>query len=232
MVALEKPELPKPIFIIGSGGQARETVQLIMDINRALPEWAIKGYIDERSQLHGDIIYGYPVIGSIDSLREHLTSEGRIVCAIGHPKSRFNAIQQVVGAIPEARFATLVHPTAVIGDDLEIGEGTVVGAHAVLTTNVRIGNHVLVNYGVTISHGSVIESYASILPSCNISGNTVIGEGAFIGAGTVVIQQKSVGCWATVGAGSVVVKPIPDFSKSYGVPAKVVEEFGDSNSEC
>lgn len=99
MVALEKPELPKPIFIIGSGGQARETVQLIMEINRALPEWAIKGYIDERSQLHGDIIYGYPVIGSIDSLREHLTSEGRIVCAIGHPKSRFNAIQQVVGEV-------------------------------------------------------------------------------------------------------------------------------------
>ncbi|MFB5675114.1 acetyltransferase [Paenibacillus terreus] len=228
MVALEKPELPKPIFIIGSGGQTRETVQLIMDINRALPRWAIMGYIDERLQLHGDIIYGYPVIGNIDCLREHLTSESRIICAIGHPKSRFNAIQQVVAAIPEARFATLVHPTAVIGDDLKIGEGTIVGAHAVLTTNVRIGNHVLVNYGATVSHDSVIESYASILPGCNISGNTVIGEGALIGAGTVVIQQKSVGHWTTVGAGSVVVKSIPDFCKAYGVPAKVVENSADS----
>lgn len=219
----QEPGLLKPLYVIGSGGQARETVQLIKDINHSRPEWKIVGYVDERLEQHGKIINGYPVIGDIHTLREHMPPDGWIVCGIGYPKARFNATRQVIKAIPQVRFATLIHPTAVIGENLKLGEGTLIGAHTVITTNVDMGSHVLLNYNVTISHDVVIGSYASILPGSNISGETVIGEGTLIGAGTVITQQKSVGCWAIVGAGSVVVKSLPDYCKAYGVPAQVVE---------
>lgn len=213
----------KDLFVIGSGGQGRETAQLVKDINRAKKEWNLRGYLDERKELLGKVFLGIPVIGGIEALSGFLNSETHVVCAIGNPQLRKRAAETVKARFPEIPFASLIHPTAVVAEDLDLGEGSVVCAHTVMTTGVRLGRHVLVDYGATVGHDAVIGAYGTLLPGCRVSGRTRIGEEAMLGAGAIVIQELSVGRGTIVGAGSVVVKSLPENCIAYGVPARVVK---------
>ncbi|MFC4601578.1 acetyltransferase [Cohnella hongkongensis] len=210
-----------PLLIVGSGGQGREVAQLVADLNRIRPRWDIVGFVDEREELHGKEWNRIPIVGAKEAL-SRCGEEPYAVCAIGSPGLRRKAAEELRALRPSQKFATLIHPTAVVGDDLQAEEGTIVCANVVLTTGVRIGRHVLIDYGVTVGHDAQLESYATLLPGCHVSGNVRIGEETSLGAGTVVIQNVTVGRQATIGAGSVVVRSLPDRCKAYGVPAKPV----------
>ncbi|WP_179233023.1 acetyltransferase [Paenibacillus rigui] len=210
-----------PIVIVGSGGQGRETAQLIKDINRDHHKWDILGYIDERLEQQGRVLRGVRVLGGMNSVQEYVEMESCcFICAIGQPEIRRRVVEELNTKYPQIRYATLIHPTAVVADDQIIGEGTVLCAHTVITTDVHIGNHVLINYGSTIGHDTVIEDYVSILPGCHLSGSTHVSECVSLGTGTVVIQNVSIGRNTIVGAGAVVVKSLPDHCTAYGTPAK------------
>ena len=93
-----------------------------------------------------------------------------------------------------------------------------------LTVNIKIEDHVLINLNCTIGHDTVVGSYCTINPTASINGNNHLGEGVYVGTGATFIQQVSVGDWATIGAGAVVTNDIPEKVVAVGVPAKVVKQ--------
>lgn len=125
----------------------------------------------------------------------------------------------------ELKFATAIHPSAVVSPSAKIGEGTVVMAGAVINADAVIGKHCIVNTGATVDHDCIIEDYCHIAPGVNICGATHIGEGTWVGVGTSVIQCLNIGQNCMIGAGSVVVKDIPDNTVAYGNPCKVVRQI-------
>jgi acetyltransferase-like isoleucine patch superfamily enzyme len=94
------------------------------------------------------------------------------------------------------------------------------------TTDVTIGDHVLVNPGCLIAHDCRIDSFASLGPGVNLAGRVTVLEGASLGAGAVVTPGRSIGAWAVVGAGAVVIDDVPPESVVAGVPARPMKRPG------
>jgi sugar O-acyltransferase (sialic acid O-acetyltransferase NeuD family) len=208
------------IVIIGAGGFAREVEWLIEDINSKKHLWNFIGYIDENLENKGKLLNGYEILGDFNDLKVG-NSEIFYVCAVGDTMSRKGLSEkaQSIGLKP----AILIHPSVMISKHVEIGEGTIICCSNIITVNIAIGKHVIINLDCTVGHDAVIKDYVTILPSVNVSGAVTLSEGTNIGTGTAIIQGKKIGINSIIGAGSVVVKDIPDNCTAVGVPAKVVK---------
>ncbi len=93
----------------------------------------------------------------------------------------------------------------------------------IITTNITIGRHVVLNLTCTVGHESSIGDYSAFMPTCNISGEVTIGECTFWGTGSKIINRCRVGDQAIIGAGAVVVRDLPSGVTAVGVPAKIIK---------
>lgn len=140
------------------------------------------------------------------------------VIAVGSPRVR-KAIENRTSHL-RFRWATLVHPTATVGLNVRLGEGTIVAAGARLSTNINVGAHVQLDTNVTIGHDCDIASFARVNPGACVSGSVEIGQGALIGANATVLQCLRVGSAAVVGAAACVVADVVPGTTVKGVPAR------------
>lgn len=118
------------------------------------------------------------------------------------------------------RFATVVHPSAVLATDVQLAEGAQVMAGAVIQPGCRLGENVIVNTGVLLDHDCEIGAHTHLAPGAVLSGDVRIGAGVFVGTGARVIQGIAIGTGAVVGAGAVVVCDVADDAVVVGVPAR------------
>ncbi len=211
----------KDLYIIGAGGFGREVAWLVERINEKNPTWNLKGFIDDNASTHGTMQGGYPVLGGCDYLNE-IDDEVWIVCAVGSANIRKKIIKKVEN-ISKVRFATLVDPSVICSQRVEIGNGTIICAGCILTVDITIGKHVIVNLDCTIGHDVVIKNYVTIYPSVNVSGCVNVGECTELGTGMQIIQGKNIAKNVIVGAGSVVIKDIMEEGTYVGVPVGKVK---------
>ena len=132
----------------------------------------------------------------------------------------------IVNKLPkETEYFTFIHPTALILDDeIIIGEGSFIGANSILTTNIQIGNHAILNRGNHIGHDCIIGNYFSAMPGSIVSGNVHIGNGVYLGTNSSVIEKKYILHDIVIGANSVVIRDITERGTYVGVPAKKIEK--------
>lgn len=204
----------KEIVIIGAGGLGRETAFLIELINETKKEWHILGFLDDNINV-GTRVNNYEVIGDNNWLEGKSVNA---VVAISNPLIKQRIVEEIVNS--DVKFPILIHPDVDISKTSSIGIGSIVFQNTTITTNVKIGDFVLINYNVSIGHDVMISSYSSVLPNSAISGNVTIKEKVLVGAKSIVLQGLTVGNSATVGAGAVVTKDVLNNTTVIGVPAK------------
>lgn len=212
----------KDIIIIGAGGVGKEVAFIIEQINRKKTIWNIVGIVDDDEKLWGADINGYKVLGGISFLNDFKNEDEKpyVVIAIANYKVK----KMIVENLKENfKFATIIHPDVIIHNSLKIGEGTIIYPLVSMTTNITIGNHVIISSKCGIGHDSVICDYASFLWNVNISGYDIIEEGVLMGSGSTVIQKKVIGEGAIVGAGAVVIKDVEKYTTNVGIPSKSVK---------
>jgi serine O-acetyltransferase len=100
----------------------------------------------------------------------------------------------------------------------------------------RIGSGVMIDHGtgVVIGETAVIEDDVSLLQGVTLGGtgkehgdrHPKVRRGVMIGAGAKVLGNTEIGAYSRVGAGSVVLKPVPPGSTAVGVPARVIGRAG------
>lgn len=147
-----------------------------------------------------------------------------IIVSIGVNRIRKMIVERLKENNPTIVYGIAIHPSAIVSPSAKIGEGTVVMAGAVINADAVIGKHCIVNTGATVDHDCVVEDYCHVAPGVHISGATHVGEGTWVGVGSSVIQCLNIGKNCMIGAGSVVVKDIPDNVMAFGCPAKVQHE--------
>jgi sugar O-acyltransferase (sialic acid O-acetyltransferase NeuD family) len=209
------------IVIYGAGGLGREVAQMLEDLNACEPRWSVLGFLSDDPALQGTIAGDLPIIGSSEWVQTR-THPIAVVVAVGSPALKRRLVQRVRG--PLTSFPTIVHPSVTMGRRVTLGEGTVIGAGAVFTVDIRVGAFVTVGIGCTISHDDVLCDYCTLAPGVNLSGTVTVGEGCDVGTGTQVIQGLSIGDWSIVGAGAVVCRDLPANVTAVGVPAKTIKE--------
>lgn len=208
----------KDLYIIGAGGFGREVAWLVERINEKGPTWNIKGFIDDNELLWGTMEDDYKVVGGC----EYLKTLGDVyaVCAVGSARIRKIIIEEFKET--EVKFATVIDPSVITSKRVEIGEGTIICAGTILTVDIKIGNHVIINLDCTFGHDDIIEDFVTVYPSVNVSGNVVVGQCSELGTGMQIIQGKKVTANTIIGAGAVVVRDCLESGTYVGAPAKKI----------
>lgn len=214
-------ELMKKIVIYGSGGFAREVVHLIEDINKYQLEWEVLGYLNDYQETYGSIINELPVLGGSEWLAKQ-EEPIHVVVGVGSSKGK-KVIVDKLSDLTHISYPNLIHPTVNLSRFNTIGKGNIICEGSILTTNIKIGNFIIININCTIGHDVNIGNYTTILPNSSISGNVFLGECVDFGTNATIIERIKVGTGTIVGAGSVVVKDLPPNCTAVGSPAKPIK---------
>ena len=207
----------KNIVIIGAGGLAREVAFVIEEINKASPTWKILGFVDVHKDRIGDQIGKYTIVFTDDDLLQQNVS---VVIGIGDPDT-VRKITDRIRNCSSLSFPNLIHPSTVWDKErVTLGEGNIICAGSVFTTDIRLGSFNYLNLNCTYGHDTQIGSYCQINPGANISGAVTIGDGVLIGTGATILQNITIGNSARVGAGAVVTKNVPAGITVVGIPAR------------
>ncbi len=213
----------KDLIIFGASGFGREVAWLVERINKVAPTWNLLGFMDDNEAIHGTEINGYRVLGGTAAVGNY--PDAYFVCAVGASKVREKIIGNLKMINPNIRFGTVIDPSVEMSDLVTVGEGTIICAHTIITVNISIGSHVIINLDCTIGHDAILHDFVTLYPSVNVSGITDIGHAVELGTGMQIIQGKTVGDYSIVGAGAVVVKDIPPKCTAVGSPAKPIKFF-------
>jgi sugar O-acyltransferase (sialic acid O-acetyltransferase NeuD family) len=209
------------IYILGAGAMAREILSVYKDLGRFNE---IGGFIEEDCKQEGLNIRGKTITDRI--IIDTLPEDSVFIGAMGSPKRR-RWIEEI-----ERKgfyFDTVVHPSAILGDFVNIGKGCIICPGVILTCDIEIGRHSIVNIGTTINHDCVIGDFVTIGPGVSIAGNVTIGDECWISIGVKIINKVSIGKRSFIGAGGIVTENIPENTLAIGIPARPVRWLTESD---
>ncbi|HWF52279.1 MAG TPA: NeuD/PglB/VioB family sugar acetyltransferase [Solirubrobacteraceae bacterium] len=211
----------RDLLLVGAGGFAREAAETIRAINASAPTWNLLGLLDDDPAKHGAVIAGLPVLGGVDAVHAHPYSQ--LLLCPGRPDNyvtRRLLVDRL--GLSEERYATVVHPTAVVGTSCEIGVGSVLLAHVDMTADVVVGRHVVVMPQAVLTHDVRVDDWATVASGVRLGGGCHVETGAYLGSGTCVREGITVGAWALIGMGSLVTRNVPPERLWFGAPARDV----------
>ncbi|HRH37202.1 MAG TPA: acetyltransferase [Flavobacteriales bacterium] len=216
--------MKKKLVLYGASNFGDEIVQLFRDIDDAKggEEWEVVGFLDDDATRTGLVRNGVPVLGTREWLDKNPVGGHWFVCVIGSPKAKAKVVSMLKAR--GARFARGIHPSVIISQTSTVGEGTVITAGNILTTNITVGDHIIINLACTVGHYSKLGDYCTINPGVNISGDVTLEEGVLLGTNATILEKMSIGAYSVVGAGAMVNKPVPAGVTAVGVPAKVIKQ--------
>ena len=202
------------LIIIGASGHGK----VIADIAFKIGKWNTVEFVDDNESIN--ICMGLEVIGKISDIFKNFYDADFFV-AIGNNMIR----KKIQEKLESKKFSvvTLIHPNAVIGTDVEIGNGTAIMAGVVINSSSKIGKGCIINTSSSIDHDNVIEDYVHISPGSKLAGNVRVGRESWIGIGSVISNNVSICSDCKVGAGAVVVKDIIEIGTYVGVPARKID---------
>lgn len=209
-----------PIIGYGAGGHARSLLEAIASGARH----EVVALVDDDPRREGTTVLGVPVaLGphALEALHEQGVRHAFVgVGGVGSPDARgraFRKLESAGFALPE-----IVHASAVISAQAEIGRGAQILALAVINAAASIGDGAIVNTGAIVEHDCAVGRSAHLGPRAVLGGDVVVGDGAHVGMGAVVVEGTSIGAGAFIAAGAVVVADVPAGTRVAGVPARAM----------
>jgi sugar O-acyltransferase (sialic acid O-acetyltransferase NeuD family) len=215
---------PRPLVVVGAGGFARETVQLLRQHPAVGPRgaaYAVTGFLDDDADRHGTVVDGTTVLGPTELAREHAERGAALLVCVGNPgapTSRRSLVARL--ELPDEAYATVVHPLASVAPDCEVGVGSVLHAGVVLTAAVRLGRHAAVMPQVVLTHDDVVGDSVTFGAGVRLAGGVTVGDAAYLGSGALVREGRRIGAAAVVGMGSTVLNDVPAGEVWAGSPAR------------
>lgn len=203
--------MKKKLLIIGASGHGKVVADIAMKMNK----WEVIEFMDDSPK--ANTVLGLNIVGNYQHINEYLTDYDFFV-GIGNNKVRKSLLEQL-----EEKGVTipiLIHPSAVIGQDVDVKKGTVIMAGAVINPSTKIGKGCIINTGSTIDHDNRIGDYTHISPGANLAGSVNIEENSWIGVGGVVSNNVNITSNCTIGAGGVVIENLTKQGIYVGVPVR------------
>lgn len=213
----------KNLVIIGGIGNGTVIASTVEDINDLKKEWRIIGFLND---FEIEPINGYPVLGKIEKQVAHqliADQDAYFLYTLISTKLNHKFIPKLTDLeIPIERFATLIHPSAVVSRFAEIGHGVCIQPLVSVGPNVKIGNHIQIYAQCLVGHNAILDDYSYVANNSCIGAHVHLKKGAYLGTNCSLLENVTIGEWALVGIGTVVLRDVPDYTKVVGNPARVI----------
>ncbi len=207
----------KELIIVGGGGFAKEIIWLARACGRV-----VKGILDDSLEAQGYKLSAVPIVGTVADWINFENCE--FIIAIGSPRVRAKVLSKMTN-LGEPVFTKLIHPSVNMSEYVEIGDGTMICAGSILTVDIKLGNHCILNLNVTVGHESIFGDFVTVAPMAAISGNVLLDDCVEIGTGATLRQGLTVNKGSMLGMGGVLTKNIPESCVFAGNPAKKLKEL-------
>ena len=201
----------KKLIIIGASGHGK----VVADIAEKLHRYEEIAFLDDNAALKECM--GYPVVGKSDEIEKY-QNDADFFVAIGNVEIRKEVMRQLQEM--RASIPTLIHPSAVIGSSVTIGQGTAVMAGAVINPDSIIGTGCIINTCASVDHDCRVGDYVHVAVGARLCGTVEVGQGTWIGAGATIKNNVRICGACVIGVGSVIVKDIEKVGTYIGVPAR------------
>lgn len=202
------------LIIIGASGHGK----VVADIAIKMNTWQSIAFLDDDESIKASM--GFEVMGKTADAFTY-KDEADFFVAIGSNATREKIQEKLIKE--GLNVVSLIHPSAVIGIDVEIGIGTAVMAGVVINSSTRIGKGCIINTSSSLDHDNIIGDYVHVSPGVNLAGTVRVGKGSWIGIGSVVSNNVNICSGCKVGAGAVVVKDITEPGTYVGVPVRKID---------
>lgn len=201
------------VVILGGGPQARE----VIDVFEQAGIYEIAGIVASDPP-EGGALYGYPYLGA-DAVLPELLRQGvdHAFAAIGNNRVRLDLIQKLRGMgfkLPNA-----ISPHSYVSPHASLGQGIVIMHGVVASVSVELGDGVILNHRTALGHDARLGRGVHVAASL-IGGRVEVGEGTNVWPGSTIVLGVKVGKWATIGAGSLVMRDVEDGATVVGLPAR------------
>ena len=209
------------LYIIGAGGFGFETA-LVCDamLTSTLAPFNSYAFLDDDPEYLNK--RGQQKLFAGKWSNHEVDPNALYICAIGDPNSRKSIVQTLRGK--RAHFTNIIHPTAIIANSAQIGEGVVICAFAFVSSFTKIGNHAHINVSSSIGHDSVLGDFCSLSAHVDITGNVTVGERVFFGTGAAVLPGFKIEADCRIGANVHVMRNLKSESIMYVEPAKFLNK--------
>lgn len=204
------------LVIIGAGGMGRTMYDMARESVGYGEAFVVKGFVDDNvSALNG--FEGFPPI--LGTIRDYVPDAHDVfVCAVGGDARR-QCIEEILGR--GGRFLTMIHRTARVGTNVQIGEGTVIGAFTTIGAGARVGRYNLIQSYSIVAHDCRVGDWNRIDTHVTLVGGTTLENGVDVYTGAVVNHGVVVESGARVAACSFVIRRVKCGTTVMGNPAKV-----------
>lgn len=188
------------ILIIGSGGQARSSIDLCNFLSKDYQQISIED-IDAFIKQDDD------------------NTKKQYIVSVGDRDIRKSIVERL--NLNNLCLTSLIHPSAIISETAILNPRVFIGAKAYIGPKVQIGNSCIINTGSIIEHDTKIGNFTNIGPNAVLCGNVEIGNNSFIGVSSIIIENISIADNVFVAAGALVINNIKqEFTKQKGIPSK------------
>ncbi len=209
--------MTRKIYLLGGGGHGRVVLGALL-----ASQLQVSGILDPKFEL-GHQIFGVSILGGNEFLESLSQQDVILLNGLGaNPDTKNRKKIFKLMQLKGFQFISVQHPSSVIGQDCELGEGTQIMAGVVVQNQVKMGDNSVINTHASIDHDCIIDAHVFISPGVVLCGNVAVGDSAFIGAGAIVLPGIQIGSSAIVGAGAVVTKSVPERWIVAGNPAKKI----------
>ena len=182
--------------IFGFGGHAREILQIVPNIHKV--------YVDDNFNTK-----------DTSPISEFDHEEYEMMICVADSQDR----EKIVNKLPsETKYFSFIHPTSLLFSDVKVGEGSYIGPYCILTENITIGSHAILNRMNQIGHDCEVKDFLSMMPGSIISGNCLVGNKVYLGSNSSIKEKIFVCDNVTIGLNSGVVKNISESGVYGGVP--------------
>jgi sugar O-acyltransferase (sialic acid O-acetyltransferase NeuD family) len=204
------------LTLVGGGAFARELINWAADAARAGLSAPLTGFLDQSAQVLDGFPYELTWRGTME---DYVPVAGeQLVVAIGDPEAKRRIVELLRAR--GARFAGLVHPTAVVASSARLGEGVVLCPFSLVSADATIGEFVAINASSSVGHDVRLGAFSTLSAHVDLTGRVEVGDCCFFGTGARVLPGVRIGERSKIGAGTVIMRHVKPQSVMYTPPAK------------
>lgn len=215
----------KKLVILGGSGIGMIAASVAQDLGF----YEVKGFLNDVIDVGSNIgkFNKFPVLGKTEDLTKYLDDKDTyfFIAYVGlqNEKNTYNKISEF--QIPEDRFATLIHPTAIIPKGFcSIGNGVLMAPLSQLSPDTTIGDNCILLPNSFLGHDSTMEHFAHLATNAVVGANVRVGRAVHVGSNSTIREKINIGDFSLIGAGAMVIGNVPENSIVVGNPARLLTQ--------